>query len=268
MTDLLRCRAGRKCGDGENTTDPDTGEHVRLGAVVFTPHALCGICTNRLGYGLGSLPLDVIELSKLLVPATAPRLRDPDLPPQPHMRKAGPRLPLQENPFALQQLIDQETGFWSASVAAAADVEWSVEAAGQLRQFDRVAQACQLLKYRITQFVELPVQRHPARSLKVGRAEGHDPDTITRGPDEYWVDRDGVTGALLLMDLHRRTLRLAGRHPADRLGTPCPKCETQSLFRERHNNQVICRRCDRPMSDADYEQLLALSLAAFGIEAA
>lgn len=264
MTELHRCLAGHRCGDSETHTDPETGDKTTLGATLYQ-RGLCTICVSRADSVVATgLPLDMDDLDELLVPTGAQRLRDPDMPAQPHMRKAAPRLPLQEHPFALMELIVAETGFWAKSTADAAGVDWSVEAAARLPAREQVVQACQLLHYRIHEFVRLPTQRHPARSLKIRRAAGHDEDTTTRDTRDYWCHRDGPQGALVLVDLHRRALGIAGHLPSDRLGTPCPRCH-RPLYREHHNNQVVCRYCDHRLSDTAYESFFEIAKATFGV---
>lgn len=269
-----RCRAAQRCRNGENIHD-ETGERIdRLGAVI-EDGTLCQACTNRVAYALGSLPADVEDLSDLLEPTGEQHWQDPDMPFQPRQKKAPP-LPLRESVLALQELIDYEVTVWAESVSDADQANWDSYAAEHSRRPERVARACGLLRYRLVAFVELGETEHRARSLTTRRADGHDEDRTTRARDDYWVSREGWEGALLLVDLHERAERFAGRHPGDRIPVPCARCHRRALVREHRVSseegrrygqpgKVVCRACCSEMSDDDYDSFRLAALKAYGI---
>lgn len=262
--DEPRCRAGRRCAEGDNVYDPDTRERVdRLGKILYKP-GLCDACTRSVSYALANLPGDVGELSELLEPATRIRYRDPDMPSQPHVMTAPP-LPLRSDVFDLQHLIDYEATMWAESVADHANLAWDSKATERSTQLHRVTKACRLLKTNLAAFVALPPQEHRARSLAVRRDHGHDPDHATRNRDDYWTIRDGIQGALRLVELHERATRYAGRHP-DTTITPCPTCHRRTLYREHRLNKVLCRYCKDEFSDDDFSAFMTEVYKAYGID--
>jgi len=266
MTDpvLLRCQAGRRCTDGENVFDPDTQERVdRLGAIVDQP-PLCDMCVRAIDQALRELKNDIVDLGKLLQPSSMRQhFQDPDMPSQKRTKKAAP-LPFNENVYTLMELIDYETTIWAESVADHDEVEWDSYAAEHSRRGDRVGRSSALLGHRIATLIALPVQQHRAHSLTDNPADGHDADTTTRYRGDYWSNREGWEGAMRFVELHERAARYIGKRPVNRIEVPCPRCQAKRLYREHHNNRVICRACESPMSDDDYAAFIEHALEAHG----
>uniref|UniRef100_UPI003F498D16 hypothetical protein n=1 Tax=Pseudonocardia sp. CA-138482 TaxID=3240023 RepID=UPI003F498D16 len=269
MTDaVMRCRCGERCRDGENLHD-EHGERVgRLGALLPVQAtreqgAVCDGCARATATALRSLAVDYADLSELLQPSNQHRLRDPELAGPPG--KPEPTLPLRVDVLDLQLLIDYEVDAWAESVADHDEVDWSSFAARHSRPLDRIHRACELLGYRLTTLLTLGPTEHRARSLGTRRADGHDPDTTTRGADDYWATREGWEAGLLLRRLHERAERYCGRDRADRIPTPCPACHRRGLVREHRANLVRCRECDARLNDDDYDALRNAALRAYGL---
>jgi hypothetical protein len=262
--DVTRCLAGRRCVDGENVYDPDTQERIdRLGAVI-DKGPLCEMCVRAIDQALRELKTDIIDLGKLLQPSSMRQhFQDPDMPSQPRTKKAAP-LPFNENVFTLQELIDYETTIWAESVADHDGVEWDSYSAEHSRQPDRVGRASALLGHRLATLISLPAQQHRAHSLTTDPADGHDPDTTTRYRGDYWANREGWEGAMRFVELHERAARYIGKRALDHIEVPCPRCAARRLYREHHNGRVICRACEVPMSDDDYDAFLEHALEAHG----
>jgi hypothetical protein len=260
-----RCRAGRRCADGENVYDPETREHIdRLGKIIYEP-GLCDRCINRVKYALNSLPGAIVELSELLVPYGRRQHRDPDMPPL-HWVMTSPPLPLRRDVLDLQLLIDHEVRVWMTSLIVSSH-GMTLHAHFHLAPMrHRVERACEILRANVTAFLALRHQEHPARNLSVRRDAGLDPDEAIRRGNDIYMLRDGIAGALRLIELDEKATRYAGRHPGDKLGTPCPDCHHMALFREHHLKKVQCRVCHRQFSDDDFDAFMAEVYKAFGID--
>lgn len=258
-----RCAAGQRCVDAALARDPNGRVLGKVGAALVPPSTtLCPGCVRNVGYALGALPGDVTELFTLLAPSMAVRYRHPDIPATPRVKKAP--LPIALAPLTLIELIDHELGVWAASVAEATGgrSEYVRHLAAPLEQ--RVLDAAWFLRTNLTRLLQVGEVEHPARSLKVRRGDGHERLRLgwgwvgdQRARHDWWTTRTGVTGALLLWDLHLQAERIAGRTPADGVPVPCPKCMRRTLVREHHSRRVLCRseRCTHFMSDDQYEHM-------------
>lgn len=270
-----RCIRGRSCEAAEPAVDDD-GARYQLPAETDPDRALCPTCIRYLRYALAALPLDVAELTTLLVPSMQISYRDPDMP-APTRSKKHPPLPMDGNAEALRALIDHEVTCWAEAVADEAGVDWSSHWANRSRIGSRVQVACQLLGHRLDWLLGMPPVRYPARSTGEHPTDGHDPDLVTVDDLDYWTVRDGTDAALLLLDLHRQTERFVGRAAADRCPVPCPRCQRQSLFREHPRvvvsgtvrlgsaGQVVCRVCWAQLTDDEYGQLTDITCQLFGV---
>jgi hypothetical protein len=259
MTDGLRCRAGEKCRHAEVITEDDTT--FRLGAVTDSP--LCETCVLAALVAIRNLADDMIELNERLIPSGATILRDPDMPSPVRSKKAAP-LPFDEYVWTLMELIDYETTLWVESVADADGTDWDSTAAEHCRRQFRVESACHVLAERIQTLVNLPVQQHRAHSLTHDPSHGHNPDTTTRYRGDYWSNLEGWEAALRFIELHRLAERHIGKRARNHIQVPCPGCNEQRLEREHHNDRVICRGCELPMSDDDYDAFIEHALQTVG----
>lgn len=262
-----RCNSGKRCVDGENVHDEETGEKVdRLGAILDVNHqgVVCDGCARATTTAIRYLPHDYADLSKLLVPSGERRFRDPEMPAP--TGKQESKLPLRIDVLSLQELIDYEACVWAEAVADHDGVDWDSYAAEHSRPFDRLQRACDLLGYRLPTLLGLGPTEHRARSLTERRTDGHDLELTTRSRDDYWTVREGWQAALLLRELHRKAEAVVGRRPANILPTPCPHCHRRRvLAREHHNNRIVCRSCWSSITDDDYEAVLSAGLKAYGL---
>lgn len=260
---VWRCRRGPLCAERDRGEDGE-GNAVWSGALL-SGDGLCGSCTRHVGYAIAQLPGDVTELSsaELLAPTGERHLADPRMP-LPPRGKPGPETPLRDDVYSLVELIDAEVTMWATSVARSAGMdgsgsgEWLPINLRDMTRARRVEQCCQLLGHRLPYLLGLPSVEHPARSKTARRADGHDPDLTTRYGDEYWTNRDGVEGALLLLKLHRDAEHYTGRKPADRVPLPCPRCRRPALIRLHNQGDpgggyVDCRACHHRMTDQEYD---------------
>jgi hypothetical protein len=261
-----RCCSGKRCVDGENVHDEETGEKVdRLGAILDDHHpgVVCDGCARAATTAIRYLPHDYADLSKLLVPSGERRFRDPEMPAP--TGKPESKLPLRIDVLSLQELIDYEACVWAEAVADHDEVDWDSYAAEHSRPLDRLTRACDLLGYRLQTLLALGPTEHRARSLTERRTDGHDLELTTRSGDDYWTVREGWQAALLLRDLHYRAERACGKGRADNVGIPCPSCHSRNLVREHHNKRVICRSCNVPMPDRDFDILRNTALRLYGL---
>lgn len=270
-----RCRSGKRCPDGEDFYDPDTGERIERVGVLMDDDGLCEACQRLTAEALRWLPVDYRDLSELLPPTGERHTRDPDIPAAPRI-KLYAAMPLRADVLDLQILIDYEVRAWAGSVADYAGMwasgDWSSRAAARSRWSVRIEQSCQLLEHRLTQLLELRDVEHAARSLGAIREEGHDPDRTTRLYNEVLTVRHGWEAALLFRDLHERVERFCGRHPGERVMAPCALCHRRALVRhtprpgEDHPaNVVVCRCCGNRVGDNTHAAFLDEALRLFGI---
>lgn len=259
-----RCRAGETCRDGETVHDPATGERVeRLGAIIEAG-VLCERCTNAVDYAIRSATRDVRDLAKLLPPSLTPRLRDPELPEQPRIKKAPP-LPMNARAWSVMELYVYEAQVWAESVAEHVGIEFDSYAVEHMLWPRRVEVSAAVLEANLSALLGLQGVEHRARSTHADPETGHDEDrVIVSAGGDTWTTRDGWEGALTLLRLHQDTERLCGRHPGNRVPLPCSKCHTRALVREHHNNRIICRFCGDTESDADFSSFLSGALQSLG----
>jgi hypothetical protein len=80
-----------------------------------------------------------------------------------------------------------------------------------------------------------------------------------RRPGQWdYEDKDGIDGAVHLIDLHHKARRALGLTRAShRYELPCPRCEGQ-LSRVYGSNTIDCDNCDRRYSIDEYEHLCLL----------
>ena len=126
----------------------------------------------------------------------------------------------------------------------------------------RIQTGCQLLGYRIAQWLALGPQEYEARSLAERPEHGHHPDTVSFDAGRWWVLRDGPAAALTILDLHRRAIRFTGGGPADWMPVPCGYCSSRTLHRDHHTGVVRCRTCGDTKTDDAYDAFVAAALAA------
>lgn len=255
--DERRCARGRRCLDRIDLTggshDPEW-----VGVILADDETgICRPCVETVRDGIAQLPDDVTHLRLLLPPSMAVRYRDPGIPDQPRIKLHAP-IPLRLDPLALIELIDHEVCAWAESVCREVGIGWSRHHADRLRMQDRITRAADVLLAHLPVLLGLGDTEHPARSLGLRRADGHDPDRTVRAPWDYMVTRTGCEGALVLLDLHAKAVRKVGAAPSTAAIMACPRCHRRSLLRDHTRRRVYCRRedtCGWVTTDDVYERI-------------
>lgn len=86
------------------------------------------------------------------------------------------------------------------------------------------------------------------------------------GDDWIYVDYDGPTLALKLVDLHRRARATIGQERGrDRMPLPCPRCEEHQLGRWHGSVTVDCLACGSRWAESDYRQMTLVLAATPGL---
>lgn len=231
-----RCRRGSRCPDRERLTDGQV-----LGALIPAEHGLCPVCQTTAGRAILELPTDYVELDMLLGRTNtigAPLVSGTrELP-----------IPIRTSIEAVQAAILHEVCCWAESTAEVLRVTWDTYGAGHSRPGFRVQRGSRLLSSALSALLALRDVVH------IGWT---DDDRLEP------LERDGVTGALVLLDLHHRTRAVAGRtRLVHRLPAPCPRCQCTALERVDGDDVIDCRSCERRYSWDEYNRLcnaLALS---------
>jgi hypothetical protein len=243
-----RCAQGRFCARKE----PERDEHGKptgkyLAAVIETERGLCGTCQSRVARAVKSLAVDALQLSAMLGESGAAEVfvdGSRDLP-----------TPMRLSLEALRSEIDSELQCWAEPVAEVLGVEWDTGAMRQTRTMPRIVRAANLLGAALPTLFALPDQEHPAW------ADGYPVwDEILDCQDT--LIRDGIAGALSLLDLHRRSYAATGqtilRH---RLPTPCPWCDFLTLVRLDGSDHVECENCQKTVDQQHYDWFVRILLA-------
>ena len=261
--EAFRCRRADWCSEREPVHDPVTGDHTGyVGAPLDTADGLCERCQGKLLDALVHLPGDVAELTTLLARPMTVEFTELVTCPSPE-----PAIPLRVDVEALRALIDHETSSWARSVADDDRVQLNRAQVVYLNpiypagQWLRVAAACFVLRTHLPVLLEMGPTEHRARSLGVRRTDGHDEDTTTRYADDYWTTRDGLTGAILLINLHQRAWRWAARHTnPHREQMPCRGCGRLALRRWPGADHAKCSYCGHTVPE-DHLDVLKTALA-------
>lgn len=251
------CRRNDHCAQRESVRDEVTGDHLGfVGAQIYTADGLCEIDYDKVLDALVRLPLDVAELTTLLAKPVSHALSE-----KLASVKPGPTLPVREHLHSLRDLIAHETWHWARSLSWELDQPLSSLDAHRSRMGHRVKVSCLVLAKYLPALLELGPTEHPARSLGIRRTDGHDPDFVTRDGDDYKVTRDGLQGAILLLELHEMAWRAAARHTtAVHISFPCRRCGYLALYHELGEPLAQCRHCFHEVT-LDHIDILKSSLA-------
>jgi hypothetical protein len=236
-----RCARGAQCKERTPVRDEknepvrdDDGKPTWLPAAITVPRGLCSACVSDVEHALNHLTGDVVELTakigrggmagEVIVSAS------PDL-----------QIPIQVNLDALRTEIDSELQNWAQPVADELGMDWpSTTMLRRTRLAHRVQRAAHLLVSTVDTLLALPEQEHLAwrDGLPVVDPELGCQDTILR---------DGVTGAIALIELHRLAYSTLGRtDPKVVLPQPCPICSWRSsLVRRNGQDYVECEHCHK-----------------------
>lgn len=259
----FRCRRSGWCARREAVHDPVSGDFLEyVGCPIESSDGLCTICESKVLDALIHLPGDVEELTQLIGKPLSGGVQE-----YISGQKPGPSIPVQVHLEALRALIDHETMSWAKSTAEADGfAKWSSLQMHQSRPAFRVKAACCLLRQHLPVFLSLGPVEHRARSLGVRRGDGHDEEVMTVYGDDYWVTRDGLEGAILLLDLHSKAWKIAQRHQTPTTESiPCRSCGWMTLRRFPGDSRVKCSYCGHEIGEDDLDVLksaLAKSLPA------
>jgi hypothetical protein len=223
-----RCARLRNCGEKVPYRDDQGKVLAWLPARITPVRGLCEWCTRGVGHTLGHLVTDVVELTTLIGHGNG--ATDDD-----HVSSSRELpVPIRLGVEALRAEIDAELQAWAEPVAEVLGIEWDTAAMARTRLAVRAQRAANLLAVSVSTLLALPDQEHPAWERGEPRWD-RDLDM------QDTVVRDGVTGALALVDLHRRAYVTAGRTKlVHRLPTPCPWCDQRTLVRHNGASQVEC----------------------------
>lgn len=233
-----RCYRADRCAEWD-WWDSGVDGFVRVGAAINSTQGLCPACTRHLGLCLVELPMDYTELNMIIGKSSASALNEPvtttrELP-------TPLRLPIE----ALQAAMVWETSCWAEPVAERLNIDWdSYLADHHTRPGTILQRATQLLANALS--VLLAVRDW---TVMVWDDDGHH-----AGP----VLRDGLDGALAVMDLHHRARRYTGMtRLVHRQSIPCPMCQRRALCRDNGDTSVYCAACHRVYSEDDFHILVS-----------
>lgn len=222
-----------RCYRQAHCRDTETVNNKRLGAAINAERGLCPTCTRHLDLALGQLPADYVELSLLLGR---------------HTRNVGPYItatkelpiPIRVGVEALMRAVDDETSCWAESVAEVLRVTWDTQAQHASRPAVRVDRAARLLARAVPVLLALHSAVHPV----------WDGDQLTP------TDRDGLDGALVFIDLHRRARAVTGQSRlTHRLPDPCPECDRTALQHPDGSDTVTCAGCSHTMTWDEHQDM-------------
>jgi hypothetical protein len=206
---------------------------VRVGAAVNTSAGLCLADERHVQRAIETLPRDYVGLHLHLGRATSGAAEfatgTPELP-----------VPLRLDIEALQTEIVAEAVRWAEPVAEAVGAEWDTQHARDSRPGPVLSQACALLVGRMSVLLAL-------RGVDQVVWDEHHHRTV--------LERDGVDGALRLLDLHQRARKvLAVDRRVFRLPEPCPTCRVAALEHADGADIVDCRDCGARLGWDDYRR--------------
>lgn len=223
----VRCKLRTPVRDDDGTP---TG--AWLAGPITTARGLCDRCTADVEHAINHLTGDVVELTMLIgrtgvggdVIVSASR----EL-----------QIPIRVNLAALRTEIDDELQNWAEPVAEKLGVEWDTTTMHRTRMAPRVQRATHLLSRAVSTLLGLGATEHPA--WRNGEPVW---DHTLDCQDTHF--RDGVDGALHLVELHRLAYVAVGRSEyVVRLPQPCPWCNWKALVRRNGHDHVECENCHR-----------------------
>lgn len=227
-----RCHRGTRCLRWEHHAE--TGG--RLGARINAEHGLCDPCARHVEKVLTELPRDYVELHQVL--ARVPQLgRDqvsgtPELP-----------IPIRTEVEALQTALVHEALCWAESVADVLGIVLDTQHARDARPGVVLQRSCRLLASSVTVLLALRDVHH------LGWVYGC--CTV--------LTRDGLDGALELLELHHRVRAVTGQTRfVQELDAPCPRCEHCALQREDGSEVIDCVACGRRYTWQEYWDLCTI----------
>lgn len=231
-----RCARGEHCALRRPERDEDgTPTGAWLAAQIDTERGLCAGCVDLVQDALNHLTLDYVELTTLLGHSDNGALE---------VKVGGSsdlQVPVRLGVAALCAEIDDELQNWAEPVAEILGVGWDTWAMGNSRPGPRVERAVNLLKTAVDTLLGLGDQEHPAwRDGEPTWAPEFLPDLV-----QDTVIRDGVAGAVALLNLHRRAFATALRTECVQRFNPqrCTRCGLPALVRRNGEDCVVCQNC-------------------------
>lgn len=271
--DERRCRRGEHCALRALTRDHN-GEATGWEATLLADPARvwCDPCRGRLFRALRTIPALTRDLCATL--AVEARLSAQyDTSSTPGQLDHSP-VPLNLTADAILRLLDHELTTWADEVAALAGLvaagEWATSRPNPGDPDPtgvallRVEQGCQLLAFRLGEWITAPPLEYPARSLTTDPTRGH-PETVRAGGD-WWCTRTGEQAALTVLDLFRTLERVDAARPRDpnrpeRVREACPHCQARRVY--RHHNLAVywCHGCSKQWHEDTHITVLDTLLA-------
>lgn len=242
-----RCARGDHCADREPERDVDGRfSGTWLPRRIDAERGLCDTCTRVVQYALNHLTGDVVELTTHIgrsnITFETLVSSSPDLPAL-----------ISLSMDALRTEIDDELQSWAEPVAEALGIAWNTTAMGHTRQLVRVQRAATLLSNAVEILLALPPQEHSLWGNGEPVWDSDEPGV------QATVVRDGIEGALVLLDLHRRAYAALGRTElVHRLPTPCPWCDMMALVRHNGCSEVTCENCRRHIEERHYSWFVSV----------
>lgn len=271
--DDRRCRRGEHCALRTLTRDPD-GEATGWEAVLLADptRIWCDPCRGRLFRALHTIPGLTTDICADLTVETRISARY-DTASTPGQLDHSP-VPLNLTADALLRLLDHELTTWADEVAARAGLvatgEWATTRVAPgtpdptTVALLRVRQGCQLLAFRLGEWITAPALTYQARSLTADPRTGHTAPTASGG--DWWCTRTGEDGALTVLDLFRTIERVDAARPRDpnrpeRVREACPHCHTRRVY--RHHNLAVywCHACSKQWHEDTHITVLDTLLA-------
>lgn len=212
-----RCRRGPRCPDRDRLDDGQI-----LGGPIPTEDGLCPACQRHVIDAVTELPTDYVELDMELGKggtAGGPLVSGTrELP-----------VPIRLNIEAMQAEIVHEAVCWAESVAEVLRVTWDTQDTAHTLAGAQLQRATDLLVASLPVLLALH-------------------DVIHLGWDTYGhpaaTERDGLAGAIVLLDLHWRARATLGRTRwVERLRTACDECGRTALEHPDGTDMVTCAAC-------------------------
>lgn len=230
-----RCRRGTRCPERERFDD-----NTVLGGAIPTEDGICLSCMRDTEQSITALPADYVELDMALGRGSsaggAPVSGTRELP-----------VPIRLAVEAMQSEIVHETSCWAESCAEVLCADWDSQLDRDSRPGVRLQRAARLLAGSLSVLLALRDVCH------ITWDDGHRTEAT----------RDGVTGAVILLDLHWRARATLGRtRRVERLRTACFGCDRAALEHPDGADIVTCAACHLWWTWDDYLELSDPLLAA------
>lgn len=235
------CRRSEHCATSVRVDD----QH-RVGGPTVRSDWLCDPCERHAHNAVTHLPEDYARLSLLIGKShsaggqnvTATR----ELP-----------VPIRLDVEALMARMVDEVTAWAEPVAERLRVQWDTQTIKASRPGHALQRAANLLTGAFPVFLNLTDHTIPTW------VDGH--RTMDGWTDPHWShdDLDGITGAIRLIELHRRAQRTLGvSRLIVHMPDPCHECQALALIMTSGSERVDCTACARWWTLDEHERLVSL----------